>query len=189
LGIITNKGDEKKTKGVMVRLPSNVTTVIDSFVGRSHSSRPDFIVDAIRQYLMYVSIFEAEAILKVQDKDVSYTAKKAFYIEFMELHLDRMKKMYHSLQEQAKGRDVDVLLSMYPITIEMINGVVERTQFFKNHQEFIKLAIMNLIILMASYNTNELLISNFLQDPEDLKKLKKELDDLRAEANSDNKQV
>ena len=124
-------------------------------------------------------MYETEAMLRVQEKDVSHTAKKAFYLEYLEINLDRERKMYLGAQEKSKGKDIDVLLSMPPTMIETINETVDRTQFFKNHQEFIKLAIMYLVFSTGVYNTNTMLTMSFLSDPDDLKKLKEELENLR----------
>ena len=160
-------------------MPSNLGIIVDIYVGKTHTSRPDYIVDAIHQYMFHISGFETEAMLKVQYKDVSYGAKRTFYLEYMELQTKREREAFNSAQKKSKGKDIDVLLSMPPGLVEEVMGIVNRTQVFKNHQEFIKFAIIYLMVVLATYNTNTLLTTNFLQDPEDLKKLKEELEKLR----------
>ena len=179
MGILTKS--EKKTKAVMVRVPSNLMQIVDALVGWQYTSRPDFIVESIRYYLNYISGIETEAMILLKDKDVSFAAKFAFYQESLEIVLAPTRDTYKDLEEKSNGKLIDVLLSIMPGLIAEINETVGRTQFFKSYQEFIKMAVFHYTTVIAKRNTNTMLTTNFLQNGEDLMGLRAELDKLRKE--------
>jgi Arc/MetJ-type ribon-helix-helix transcriptional regulator len=177
MGILTKP--EKKTKAVMVRVPVNLMVVVDAMVGGQYTSRPDFIVEAIRCYTNTISSIETAAMIKVKDKDIAQAAKVAFYHEFLDISLTQDRNFHKGAEDRSGGKTIDVLLSILPGLIAEMNSVVERTKAFKSYQEFIKMAICHLITLTAARNSNTLLTSNFLHNAEDMKGLRDELDKLR----------
>ena len=164
----------------MVRVPKTVMDMIDAAVGMQYTSRPDFVVEAIRNYMDYVSSAEAETVALLKEKDVSYAAKLEFYFEALEIRLTPDRNLYRVSEERSEGKSVEVLLSVLPGLIAEMNDIVVRTKAFRNGQEFIKMAIIHLISSMSKRGADTRLTIEFLQNS-DLKGMKEELDKLREE--------
>jgi Arc/MetJ-type ribon-helix-helix transcriptional regulator len=178
---ITEGGGENipRSKQVMVRLPSMIASSVVGRVGLTHASRPDFVLDATRQYLAVVHSIEYEAYRNVRDKDVSYVAKCEFFQEYISLRLKRVSDECAALTEKSSGKDTDVLLSVPPLLLKDIESTSKRLGAFRNRQDFLRQAV---VMYNAELNNNAvrlLEVGSFLEENEDLKKLRDELDGLR----------
>ncbi len=189
MGILSKKNDDKKNASIMVRMPSGLTEVMDmTAVGNTHSSRPDFVIDGIRTFIRFI-ISDEYSILRYLEKkeDVDKAVKVKFYYESLKKDtLIYRNTVVNRIKESKK--DVDILLSLPKGLAAEIDRVVERTQCFRNHQEFIKCATLYLITMIASDNTNAVVVNEFLQSnkstqelEEEIEQMSRELDEMRLD--------
>lgn len=189
MGILSKKNDDKKNASIMVRMPSGLTEVMDmTAVGNTHSSRPDFVIDGIRSFIRFI-VSDEYAILHYLEKkeDVDKAVKVKFYYESLKKDtLVYRNTVVNRIKESRK--DVDILLSLPKGLAAEIDRVVERTKCFRNHQEFIKCATLYLITIIASNNTNAIIVNEFLQSnkstqelEEEIEQMSKELDEMRLD--------
>lgn len=176
--------DGKKTKQVMVRFPKYTVERIDDYAGDTHSSRPDFVIDSVRQYIPHIVREAATVITEIEGVDVSRQAKNMFFIERMGERMFPETESYRKSKESSpKGQDVSVLVS-FPVGLnEMILRTVEYTGLFSSNQEFIKTAVHWMFEQMSNIGS----MADFLFDfqsskvesqslEEELKRLRKEVD-------------
>ena len=181
LGIIT-KDDGKRNVSLMVRMPSNIAFVIDHCVGVSHSSRPDFVIDGIRQFMVAISYEEARVFEFIETKkDASREVKLQFYYESMKSFTLTFRNTIASAAEKSEKKDVDILLSLPKGLAAQIDEFVNRTKAFKNHQEFIKCATIFLSTTMGAVNTNSMLAGTYLINNEATKELQEQVEKMRKE--------
>lgn len=182
MGILSKDKGEKRNASIMVRMPSNLAMVIDMSVGLSYTSRPDFVIDGIRRFVHYINNEEASIMLYLQEKeDAARDVKLEFYYESMKERTEMYRKAVVSAAEKSKKKDVDVLLSLPKGLAAQIDGIVERTRCFRNHQEFIKAGSIYLIMIMGMDNTNEMLTTNFLESNQSTKDLREQIEKMRKE--------
>ena len=163
----------KKTKPLMIRLSKALVNYIDGQWLKTYSSRPDYIISSIREYLNEIIAHENLSVLTIEREELSDETKRLFYYEYMKKELSADKARY-SKWEGENAEIVEVLLSIMPGTIEDINRAVERTKFFKNHQEFIKVAIAHSIHRKAINQHIEESVKEFLENPQHAKKMEEE---------------
>lgn len=182
LGILSKDNGEKRNASIMVRMPSNLTLIIDQCVGISHSSRPDFVTDGVRSFIHYI-ITEEDAVMKYlkEKEDASREVKLQFYYESMKNKTEMFRKAVVSAAEKSTKKDVDILLSLPRGLASQIDGVVNRTKCFRNHQEFVKAATVYLTTQMGTDNTNELDVLNFLESNQATKDLQEQIEKMRKE--------
>ena len=77
-GTIT-KNEGKRTKQVMVRIPKSTAEQIDDFAGNTHSSRPDFIIDSIRQFTDFIVKETATIAVQTETTDYPGEVKEAYF--------------------------------------------------------------------------------------------------------------
>jgi hypothetical protein len=174
-----NKRDVPKNKPTMVRLPSTIATSVIGRVGLTHASRPDFVLDAARHYLILVHAVEYEAYMSVKDKDVSYVAKCEFFQEYVGLKLRSVKDACNVLVERSSGKDTDVLLSVPRVLWDDVKDTSERLKFFSNHQDFLKQAVVMYGSGLDNSDSRTAEVRRFLEEDNDLTRLRGELDKLR----------
>ena len=131
----------------MVRFPEETVDGIDVFVGHTHTSRPDFVIDAVRQYLFHITgcesrIIENLRIAEEEDEDLLQQVKETYYLRRMNVLTRDESNQYYAVKENSNSmRDVNVLLNMPQGLYDAIVEIVGRTMVFGNHQEFIKVAV------------------------------------------------
>ena len=178
MGTIT-KDDGKKNVSVMVRMPKNICNIIDTCVGNTHSSRPDFVIDGIRAFNRFICDCESD-ILKFIDekKDADYSVKVEFYHE-------SMKSMTQIYRDEVKNsavrsdKDVDILLSLPRQLAAEIDMTVVRTGCFRSRQELIKSAAVYLSIRLGAVNESIKMMNVFLEGNQSTIEMKKELERIR----------
>lgn len=174
----------KRTKGVMVRLPKLTVERIDDFAGDTHSSRPDFIEDAVRQYIQHVISESSRVISSLEGLEVSKQAKEVYFIQEMG------RVLYHEMDgyRNSKGnrmQEISVLVSM-PVGLQrMITDTVEFTGLFGGNQEFIKTAIHFMFDRMGSIKADLEAVAEFQSMPNGSRALEEELEQIRRELQGD----
>ena len=172
----------KRTKSVMVRLPITMVEHIDRFAGYTHSSRPDFITDAIRRYIGYILRESSSVTVQIKGLEVSDEAKRIYFSQQMS---ERINQEYELYKRSKKGRsgtkEISVLISMPLGLYGTITDTVEFTGIFNGNQEFIKVAIYHLFALLDKEASDMNAVSSFhtIIDRESV--LKKELEQIRSE--------
>ena len=175
----------KRTKQVMVRLPRSTTERIDDFAGDTHSSRPDFITDAVRQYIVHVLKESADVIIRIEGLEVSKQAKEVYFLQEMGNRLYPEFESYRKSKDgNQKAQDVSVLISM-PLGLQReITETVESTGLFSGTQEFIKVSIHYMFGRMSDVNDLKEVVKGFQALPDGSKALEEELDEIRRELNN-----
>jgi len=180
MGIIT-KDDGKNRVSLMVRMPHGMAEVIDMSVGILYTSRPDFVIEAIRRFIHYVCNEEAGIMLYLQDKkDADRDVRLEFYRESIREKTELFRNTAAEAAAKSK-RDVDILLSLPKGLASEIDRTVERTGCFRNHHEFVKSATVYLMIEMAADNTNAMLTDNFLVSNQTTSELRAQIDRMKEE--------
>lgn len=180
-GKITNC-EGKKTKQVMVRFPRFTVECIDDFTGDTHSSRPDFVIDAVRQYIPHVICDAATAITEMEGVNVSHQAKDVFFYERMSESMFPEAESYRKSKDSSpKGQDISVLVSMPVGLNQMIADVVESTGLFSSNQELIKTAVHWMINHMNDVKQGLELVSGFRFAKDNGRSLERELEQIRRE--------
>ena len=176
--------DGKRTKQVMVRFPKYTVERIDDYAGDTHSSRPDFVIDSVRQYIPHIVREAATVITEIEGVDVSRQAKDMFFIERMGERMFPETESYRKSKESSpKGQDVSVLVS-FPVGLnDMILKTVESTRLFSSNQDFIKTAVhwmfgqMDDVQDHMGYVTGFCSVDNKRLLELELRKLRSEMDD------------
>ena len=185
-GKITNP-EGKRTKQVMVRFPKYTVELIDDYAGNTHSSRPDFVIDSVRQYISHIINEVTVAITEIETVDVSKQAKDLFFIERMGERMFLETESYRkSKKSSPKGQDVSVLISFPTGLNDMILNTVKFTNLFSSNQELIKIAVHWMLNHMKDVDNGLELVSEFLSKGDDGKALKRELDLIRKELGNSN---
>lgn len=166
----------------MVRLPRCTVERIDDFAGYTHSSRPDFITDAVRQYIRHILEESSRIAVKLEGLDVSKDAKNVYFTQQMDqVMYDEYSSYKRSRETDASTKDVSVLVSMSVGLDEKIRETISATGLFSSNQEFIKIATEFLFILLDEMNRNMESVKEFQALPEGSRALEEELEDIRRE--------
>lgn len=179
---ITDSGG-KRTKAVMVRLPRYTAEAIDEFAGDTHSSRPDFIIDATRQYISHLLSEAFSVTIRIEPVDVSDQAKDAVFYEEMGRRMFPEVNAYKNAKEgSARGQDVSVLVSMPNGLRKSIAEIIDIGLFFSN-QELIKTAVHWLLSRMDAMKEELETVSELCLKEEGNRTLDKEIKRLMLELN------
>ena len=172
----------KRTKQVMVRFPKFTVECIDDFAGDTHSSRPDFVIDAVRQYIPHLISDATTVITEIEGVDVSRQAKDVFFYERMSECMFTEAESYRKSKDSSpKGQDISVLVSI-PVGLNgMIADMVEFTGLFSSNQELIKIAVHWMINHMNDVKQGLELVSGFQSTKDNGRALEKELEQIRRE--------
>jgi hypothetical protein len=177
--------DDKRTRPVMIRIPVPVASMIDDFAGNTHTFRPDFIVDAIRQYYPYFLRLSAQLVQEMEPLQASDEAKRKYFGQRMAELISNEFTLYRKAMESTNRRDdVNVLVSMPVGLLEMLDPILE-LGVFRNNQEFYK---VSLFYLMDVYREMEIqidTISGFTGTPRVRSSLDEEVESIRRELEGD----
>lgn len=183
---ITESGG-KRTKQVMVRIPRSTAERIDDFAGDTHSSRPDFITDSVRQYITHVMDEASSVVVSIEGLEVSKQAKEVYFAQQMG------ERLYHEFDSYRKSRegnqkiqDVSVLISMPIGLLRMVSEVVGYTGLFSNNQEFIKVSVHYMFRQMSETRDRMEIVESFQAMPDGSKALEEELEQIRMELSGNN---
>ncbi len=174
--------DGKRTKQVMVRFPKYTVERIDDYAGDTHSSRPDFVIDSVRQYIPHILREAATVITEIEGIDVSRQAKDMFFIERMGERMFSETESYRKSKESSpKGQDVSVLVS-FPIGLnDKVRRTVEATGLFSSNQELIKIAVHWTLNHIGDVEKGLEVVLEFQSTRDNGKALEKELEIIRRE--------
>ena len=175
---ITKKGT--KNVSLMVRMPKNITNIIDSCVGNTHGSRPDFVIDGIRAFNRYICDCEYEILEYLKDRE---DADRNVQIEFYRETIRSRTQAYRDeirLADKTE-RDVDILLSLPNKLAIEIDLTVDRTGCFRNRQEFIKSAVVYLSVRMKNTGSNIVQVIDFLKESRSTENLQEQVEKMRKE--------
>ena len=176
------KSEGKRTKQVMVRLPRCTVERIDDFAGYTHSSRPDFITDAVRQYIRHILEESSKIAVKLKDLEVSKDAKDVdFTQEMNQVMYNEYSSYKRSRETEAPTKGASVLVSMPTGLDEKIRETISVTGLFSSNQEFIKIATEYLFILLDEMTRNMESVKEFQALPESSRSLEEELEKIRRE--------
>ena len=177
VGLLTK---DERTKKVMLRVTDSTIQYIDNSIGDRFASRPDYVIHATRVFLQKVIAWEVEAVLKVHNKEISHTEKVKFYKEYLSIAIHGPKNEY--LGRIITGKEsCSILLSLPTGLLRDIEGVVDRTGLFKNHHEFIKIALEDYSPVLNNWDLKVDVAGSFQNNPSDLAELRDELDKFKRE--------
>lgn len=166
----------------MVRIPRSTAERIDDFAGDTHSSRPDFITDSVRQYITHVMDEASSVVVSIEGLEVSKQAKEVYFAQQMG------ERLYHEFDSYRRSRegnqkiqDVSVLISMPIGLLRMISEVVGCTGLFSNNQEFIKISVHYMFHLISETRGRMEVVEGFQAMPDGRKALEEELEQIRME--------
>ncbi|QHK17997.1 hypothetical protein JS82_07710 [Methanomassiliicoccaceae archaeon DOK] len=180
--------DGKRTKQVMVRFPKYTVERIDDYAGDTHSSRPDFVIDSVRQYIPHIVREAATVITEIEAVDVSRQAKDMFFIERMGERMFPETESYRKSKEGSpKGQDISVLVSFPTGLNDRILRTVESTNLFSSNQELIKTAVHWMLNHMGDVENGLEVVSEFQSTRDNGKALEKELERIRKELGNVNR--
>ena len=175
----------KRTKQVMVRFPRYTIEMIDDYAGNTHSSRPDFVIDSVRQYIPHIIHEAAIIITEIETVDVSKQAKDLFFFERMgEKMFPETESYKKSKQSSPKGQDISVLVSFPAGLNEKIHSTVQSTNLFSSNQELIKIAVHWMLNHVEDVEKGLEVVSEFMSMNDSGKALEKELEQIRREMNT-----
>ena len=178
MGIITKNDDKKKNVSVMVRIPKNIANIIDTCVGNTHSSRPDFVIDGIRAFSRYISDCEKEILDYIEEKkDASQDVKIAFYRESIKSQTQSFRDEINAADRSEK--DVDVLLSLPSKLALEIDLIVDRTGCFRNRQEYIKASTVYLSVRLGSVSKITMASNDLLNGNKSTRELREKLERMK----------
>ena len=179
---IITKNEGKRTKQVMVRIPRSTAEQIDEFAGDTHSSRPDFIIDSIRQFTDYIVRETASIAVQTETTEYSREVKEAY---FKEEALKRFFWEYDTYstakKNEPRSKEVSVLVSIPVGLLDIVNNVVEITDLFSGVQEYIKVAIYHMFRRSREFESSREALSEFRSVVEGTILLEDELQQLREE--------
>ena len=174
--------DRKPSKQIMLRLPEVTVERIDEYAGRTHSSRPDFITDAVRQYIHHVLYESAEVVEKMDSTGHSQEAMAVFFGEYMgECVFREFEDYRNSRKNRVSTRDVSVLISIPWGLDDLIARTIAATGLFKNNQELIKVSIEYMLRFMEEDEERLDFLGNFHSESDTRRALDEELRQLRKE--------
>ena len=153
------ESEGKRTKQVMVRLPRSTAERIDDFAGDTHSSRPDFITDAVRQYIVHVLKESADVVIQVEGLEVSKQAKEVYFLQEMG------NRLYPEFESYRKSREGN-------------------QKAHSGNQELIKISIHYMFGKMSEVSDLMEIVKGFQALPDGSKALEEELDEIRRELNN-----
>lgn len=180
------ESEGRKTKQVMVRIPRTTVDRIDDFAGDTHSSRPDFITDSVRQYITHVMNEASSVIVQIEGLDVSKQAKEVYFTQQMGERLFTEFEAYRkSRAGNQKTQDVSVLISMPSGLQRMISDVVKGTGLFSSNQNFIKVSVYYMFYQMFETRNRMEIVEGFQAMPDGKKALEEELEQIRKELQGD----
>ncbi|WII07796.1 hypothetical protein PED39_00980 [Methanomassiliicoccales archaeon LGM-RCC1] len=166
-------GEEAKTR-IMIRVTDNMCRSMDAFAGSTHASRPDVVVDACRKFYTEICTREMLILDAVEERKVSREVGQAVYYEELESYIETIREDYEATAKM--GRDSISILVVFPyMLLEQMNRVIERTRQFKNHQDFIKIALMYFFASQRDILCHEKKIEDFLKSSD----IKGEVDRIR----------
>ena len=153
--------DESRTR-IMVRVPDNICKVIDVSAGYTHASRPDVVIDACRKFYTALCLKEMTIIQAVEESKVQKEIALAAYYEEMESFIGSLRNDYEA--SIKKGKEMVSILVIFPyILFEQVNRIIGRTKQFKNHQDFIKIALMYFFSVEHQLREHEDQMDRFLE--------------------------
>ena len=177
--------DGKRTKQVMVRFPKYTLERIDDYAGNTHSSRPDFVIDSVRQYIPHIVREAATVITEIEAVDVSRQAKELFFFERMGERMFPETESYRNSKESSpKGQDISVLVCFPTGLNDKILRTVEATSLFSSNQELIKIAVHWMLNHVDEVEKGLEVVFDFQSIRDNGKALKRELEQIRRELNS-----
>lgn len=180
--------DGKRTKQVMVRFPKYTVERIDDYAGDTHSSRPDFVIDSVRQYITHIIWEAATVITEIETIDVSRQAKDLFFFERMGERMFPETESYRKSKESSpKGQDISVLVSFPTGLNDKVHKTVESTSLFSSNQDLIKTAVHWMLNHMDDMEKGLEVVSEFQSTKDNGKALEKELERIRNELNNINR--
>lgn len=177
--------DGKRTKQVMVRFSKYTVERIDDYAGNTHSSRPDFVIDSVRQYIPHIVREAATVITEIEAVDVSRQAKELFFFERMGERMFPETESYRNSKESSpKGQDISVLVCFPTGLNDKILRTVEATSLFSSNQELIKIAVHWMLNHVDEVEKGLEVVFDFQSIRDNGKALKRELEQIRRELNS-----
>lgn len=169
-------------KKVMVRLSKFTVDRIDDYAGHTHSSRPDFIIDAVRQYTIHVLRESVDVISHIDGMGVSKQAKDVYFAQQMSERLYPEMDSYRRSREGAsRVQDISVLVTMPMGMHRTIIGIVGSTGLFTGMQEFIKVSVEFMFRQMDEMDALMEEVTGFQSSPEAGRSLEEELEQIRRE--------
>lgn len=181
--------DGKRTKQVMVRFPKYTVERIDDYAGDTHSSRPDFVIDSVRQYISHIVREAVTVITEIETVDVSRRAKDLFFFERMGERMFPETESYRKSKESSpKGQDVSVLVSFPTGLNDKILRTVESTSLFSSNQELIKTAVHWMLSHIDDVEKGLEVVSEFQSTKDNGKVLERELERIRKELSDINRE-
>lgn len=173
---------KKKNKQVMVRIPRTTAERIDRYAGNTHSSRPDFIIDSIRQYIAHVADMASSVIVQMNNLDVSKQAKEVYFVQYMNEQLGTEFDSYRNARGlDQKTQEVSVLISV-PVGLQnQITELVRSTGLFSGNQEFIKVSVHYMFRKMSETMDRMDIVDRFQTVQDDEKALEEELELIKKE--------
>lgn len=166
--------EDSKTR-IMIRVPDNICKVVDTFAGHTHTSRPDVVIDACRKFYTTLCLKEMTIIQAVEERDVPKEVALAAYYEEMESFIGSLRNDYEA--SSKKGTEAISILVIFPyILFEEVNRIIGRTKQFRNHQDFIKIALMYFFSVEHQLREHEREIDKFLESDDiqdEVEKLRK----------------
>ena len=178
---ITKKGT--KNVSLMVRMPKNITNIIDTCVGNTHGSRPDFVIDGIRAFSRYICDCEYEILEYLKDRE---DADRNVQIEF---YRETIRSRTQAYRDEIKiadktERDVDILLSLPSKLAMEIDMTVGRTGCFRNRQEFIKSAAVFLSTRIKTMTDAIVKVNLFLKSNQSTEELQEQIERMKKQIRS-----
>lgn len=180
MGTIT-KDDGKKNVSVMVRMPKNICNIIDTCVGNTHSSRPDFVIDGIRAFGRYICDCENDILKFLEERG---DADRNVKIEFYRESIRDMTQTYRDEVKNAADRsekDVDILLSLPRQIAAEIDLTIVRTGCFRSRHEYIKSAAVFLSMRMKATTDGSLRVNEFLKGNQSTEDLQEQIQRMKKE--------
>lgn len=154
-------GEEAKTR-IMIRVTDNMCRSMDAFAGNTHVSRPDVVVDACRKFYTDVCVREAFILEAIEERKVSRDVGQAVYYEEMESYIKSLREDYEATVKMGK-ESISILVVFPYMLLEQMNRVIARTKQFKNHQDFIKIALIYFFGSQRDILRHERKIEEFLK--------------------------
>lgn len=132
---------EEERKRVMIRIPDTVCKLIDLFAGRTHTSRPDVIIDACRQFYTKICTDEMDMLKIFEAENAPKEIALAAYHEQISETVDALLEDYDAYAKDSRS-EVSILVVFPPILLTLIENTMARTMAFKNRQYYIRAAFM-----------------------------------------------
>ncbi len=166
-------GSEEKTR-VMVRVPDNVCRVMDTLAGHTHVSRPDVVIDACRRFYAALCQREADILDLLDERHVAKDVALAFYREEIAGFVAPFRSDYDASLGKTKDQ-VSILVVFPNVLLSKMNAAIGRIGTVKNHQEFIKIALMYMFSWERESMRHEQRMAEFVSSAD----IRKEVEKLR----------